>query len=615
MVSRRRRTPRDPVPGLVALVRRFWPLVWKERVIAGGSFVALIAEIGLRLLEPWPLKFVFDRLLPLGSANTVDAPVLGAVDSTTLLALAAVSLVAIIGLRAVAAYLSTVGFALVGNRVLTEVRGDLYRHLQSLSLSFHHRARQGDLTLRVISDVGLLKDVVVTALLPFVANLLILVGMLSMMFVMEWRLALMAAAVLPGLWLISGGLGHRIRDASRVQRQREGALAATAAESIAAIKVVKALSLESAFARSFTSDNRRSLGDGVKVKRLSARLERAVDLMIAVATALVLWFGTQLVLERVLTPGDLLVFLAYLKSAFKPIQDLAKYSGRLAKGSSAAERVLDLLDRRPEIQNHPGATPAPALRGAVQFEDVSFVYQPDGGGLQSVGLSIQPGQRIVLTGPSGGGKSTLLSLLLRLYDPTAGRVLIDGHDVKTFTIESLRRQMAVVLQDTMLFAATVRENIAYGAADVTSADVEAAARLANADEFIRELPGGYDAVVGERGITLSGGQRQRIAIARAAVRRAPILILDEPTTGLDEANGRAVTEAFERLAKGPTTLIATHDPRLAASADLVVYVERGRIVEQGPPGVLLRAGGAYARLQQLYAAHSRDREDAVVATR
>jgi ATP-binding cassette subfamily B protein len=310
-----------------------------------------------------------------------------------------------------------------------------------------------------------------------------------------------------------------------------------------------------------------------------------------------------------------LVFLTYLKNAFKPIQDLAKYSGRLAKGSAAAERVLDVLDRTPDVRNLPGAVPAPAFRGAVHFDGVHFAYEPDGGALHDIHLSFQPGQRIVLTGPSGGGKSTLLSLLLRLYDPSAGRVCIDGRDIRTFTIESLRNQLAVVLQDTVLFAATVRENIAYGSADASPAAVEAAARLANADGFIRELPGGYDAVVGERGTTLSSGQRQRIAIARAAVRRAPILILDEPTTGLDEANARAVTEAFERLASGPTTLIVTHDPRLAASADLVVYIERGRVIERGSPGDLLRLGGPYARLQQLYAATSPDRENHVAASR
>jgi ATP-binding cassette, subfamily B, bacterial len=612
----RRSMDRDRAPGLGRLARRFWPLVWRERVVVGGSFAALLVEVGLRLLEPWPLKFVFDYVIPVDATPTAGLPIVGAVSPPTLLALAAVSAVCLIGLRAFAAYVSAVGFALAGNRVLTDVRSALYEHLQSLSLSFHHRARQGDLTLRVISDVGLLKDILVTALMPLVANVLILAGMLAMMFVMEWRLALLAVAVLPCFLLFTGRLGRRIGDASRVQREREGALAATAAESVAAIKVVKALSLETAFARAFTSHNRRSLADGVRVKRLSAGLERAVDLLIGTATALVLWYGARLVLDRVLSPGDLLVFLAYLKNAFKPIQDLAKYSGRLAKGSAAAERILDLFDHSPDVRNLPDAAAAPALRGDVQFDDVSFAYERHGAGLHRIQLSIQPGQRIVLTGPSGGGKSTLLSLLLRLYDPTAGRVLIDGRDIRTFTLESLRHQISVVLQDTILFAGTVRDNIAFGAPGAASGDIEHAARLANAHGFICDLAGGYDAVVGERGITLSSGQRQRIAIARAAVRRAPILILDEPTTGLDEANARAVTEAFDRVARGATTtIIATHDLRLAASADVVVYLERGRIVEYGSPHELRRAEGSYARLEQLCVAQAQSKEGPVVVAR
>ena len=276
--------------------------------------------------------------------------------------------------------------------------------------------------------------------------------------------------------------------------------------------------------------------------------------------------------------------------------------------------MIDILDRTPDVGDLPGATAAPAFVGAVRFNEVSFAYEADGGALHDVELSFQPGQRVVLTGPSGGGKSTLLSLLLRLYEPSKGCVLIDGRDIRTFTLESLRNQIAVVLQDTVLFAATVRENIAFGAPHALRVDIEAAARLANADSFIRELPGGYDAMVGERGVTLSSGQRQRIAIARAAVRRAPILILDEPTTGLDEANARAVTEAFERVATGPTTFIVTHDPRVAATADRIVYIERGRVVEHGSPAELLRAQGPFARLQELYSTGSHTTEDTVATT-
>ena len=597
-------------PGMGRMLRRFWPLVWKERLVISGSFLALLAEVALRLVEPWPLKLVFDYVIPAGPAATVDLPLIGAVEPTLLLTLAAISVVCVIGLRALAAYLNTVGFSLAGNRVLTDVRGDLYRHLQSLSLSFHHRARQGDLTLRVVTDVGLLKDVVVTALLPLVANVLVLVGMLAMMFFIDWRLAVIAVAVLPLFSLFTARLGHRIRDASRKQRKREGALAAAASESMGAIKVVQALSLEAAFARGFAADNQRSLSDGVRVTRLTAGLERTVDLLIAAATALVLWFGARLVLDRALTPGDLLVFLAYLKNAFKPIQDFAKYSGRLAKGSAAAERVLDVLDRTPEVRDRPDAVRAPAFRGAVCFDNVSFAYEPETAALRGIGLAVQPGQRVVLTGPSGGGKSTLLSLLLRLYDPTEGRVLIDGRDVREFTVASLRSQITVVLQDTVLFAATVRENIAYGAPHWSEADLQAAARLANAHEFIEALPAKYDTVLGERGVTLSSGQRQRLAIARAAIRRSPILVLDEPTTGLDEANARAITEALERVSRVSTTLLVTHDPRLAATADLVVYVEGGRIVEQGSPASLSAAAGPYGRLRRLHAAAvTRSREE------
>jgi ATP-binding cassette, subfamily B, bacterial len=591
---------RVEAPGLPAMLRRFWPLVWKERLVLSGSLVALFAEIGLRLLEPWPLKLVFDHVIAISPGGGADLPLVGSLGPMTLLTLAALSVVVIMGLRSVAVYFNTVGLTLAGNRILTQIRGDVYRHLQSLSLSFHHRQRQGDLTLRLISDVGVLKDVILTAFFPLLANVLILVGMLGTMFLIDPRLALIAAAILPCFWLVSARFGRRIRAASRIQRKREGTLASTAAESVAAIKVVQALSLESAFEESFTTVNRGSLGDSEKVSRLSAGLARTVDLFVAAATALVLWFGTSLVLARELTPGDLLVFLTYLKNAFRPVQDFAKYSARLAKGSAAAERVLDLMGRTAEVRDLPGAVTAPAFRGAVRFEDVSFGYEPNNLALQRIRLAVEPGQRVALTGPSGGGKSTLLSLLLRLYDPTEGGVLIDGRDIREFTIASLRRQITIVLQDTVLFAASASDNIAYGSPNATRAEIETAARLANAHDFIQKLPEGYDTVLGERGVTVSTGQRQRIAIARAAIRHSPILILDEPTTALDESNARAVIEALERVTRGSTTFLVTHDPRLATTADLVVYMEAGQVVEQGPPAALLRAGGPYARLHELH---------------
>ena len=598
-------TLRDSLPGLGRLTRRFWPYLGRERPVIVASLLALYVEIGLRLLEPWPLKVVLDRVVATARGRAFHRlPILDAVDPGTVLALSALAVIVFAGLRALAAYYNTVGFALVGNRVLTTVRSELYSHLQRLSLSFHTGARSGDLIVRVTSDVGLLQDVAVTALLPLFANALTLVGMAAVMIWLNAPLTLLALATGPLFWVFTTRRSRRIRETARRQRQQEGAMAATAAESIGAVKVIHALSLEGTFARAFTGQSRKNLATGVYATRLSAGLERTVDLLIAVGTALVLWFGARLVQRGTMTPGDLIVFLAYLKNAYRPVKDFVKYTGRLAKASAAGERVLDLLDRTPDVRDLPGAVPAPALRGAVRFEGISFAYEPGRPALEQVDCEVQPGQHVALVGPSGSGKSTFVSLILRLYDPTAGRVLIDGRDIRDYTLASLRAQTSVVLQDSILFAATIRDNIAYGAPVAPPEAIEAAARIANAHAFIEALPHGYDTVVGERGVTLSSGQRQRIAIARAAIRRAPVLIFDEPTTGLDGESERAVMEALDRLAQGWTTFLITHDLRLAARADLILYLEDGRVRERGTHGELLQADGCYASLYRVQTANA-----------
>ena len=568
---------RDSLPGLRRLARRFWPYLRRQRGLATASLLALYAEVALRLLEPWPLKVVVDHLIVPSRGDGPQLPALNALDPGTLLVLSASAVFVFAGLRALAGYYNSVGFALVGNRVLTEVRQEVYTHLQRLSLSFHTRARSGDLTVRVVGDVGFLQDVVVTAFLPLLASLLTLAGMAAVMLWINTPLALLALATGPLFWLATTRFVRRIRETARRQRRQEGAMAATAAESIGAIKVIHALSLEGTFAQAFTGASRKNLATGVVATRLAASLERTVDVLIALATALVLWFGARLALSGAMTAGDLIVFLAYLKNAFRPLKDFAKYAARMAKASAAGERVLDLLDRTPDVRDRPGAVPAPVLRGAIRFERVSFAYEPGRPALDEVDCEVAPGQHVALVGPSGAGKSTFASLLLRFYDPTSGRVLIDGRDIREFTIASLRTQISVVLQDTLLFATTIRDNIAYGAPGSPPEAIEAAARLANAHGFITAFPQGYDTVVGERGVTLSSGQRQRIAIARTAIRRAAVLILDEPTSGLDGENERAVIEALEQLARGRTTFLITHDLRLAARADVILYLDGGRL--------------------------------------
>lgn len=590
----RHRTLAGTLPTWRRVAHHVGPALRHERPLIALTFGGLLAETALRILEPWPLKFVFDVVLMPRQAHPEWTWLAGR-SPETVIAVAAAAVLLVTALRAGAAYIGTVGGAIVGNRVVSGLRERLYTHLQQLPLSFHARARAGDLTVRLVGDVGVMKDVAVTALLPLAANLLILAGMAIVMAWFNWELALVALALLPLVALATRRLGRRIHQTARDQRRHEGALAGRAAESIVAARLVRALSLEQEFGRSFRSDSRGSLKEGVRGKRLEARLERTADVLVAAATAAVLWAGAHLALAGRMTPGDLLVFLAYLKTGFRPVADFAKYSGRLAKAAAAADRVLDVLDEAPDDDGRSEDFEARPLEGAVRFDRVSFAYEPGRPALAEVSFDVAPGATVFVIGPSGSGKTTLVSLLMRLYPPDAGTVRIDGRDLRDLGGSGLRRQFGVVLQDTVLFAGTVRENISCGL-EVADADVVEAAQLADAHEFISRLPLGYDTPVGERGVTFSAGQRQRIAIARAAIRRAPLLVLDEPTTGLDDGSKAQVMQALDRLAEGRTTFFITHEVVQSASrADLVLWIQDGRVAEAGAPDALMAADGHYAR--------------------
>ncbi|MBD2091516.1 ABC transporter ATP-binding protein [Microcoleus sp. FACHB-1515] len=594
---------RSSLSKLWRLLRRFSPYIRQQQTLLILSGLALLANVALQLLEPWPLKFVFDYvLIPSANQKLAAIPLINQLDPSKLLALAAIAVIAITALRALAAYWSTFGLAIVSSRVMAQVRNQLYHHLQHLSIAYHTKARSGDLVVRVSSDASRLQEILLTALVPLVVSIFTLFGMVGVMLWMHRDLSLLALLTFPLFAIATQHLSQRIRKASVAQRQEEGAVAATVAESMSAIKLVQALSLEDAFENVFFRENERSLRESVKTQRLAASLERSVDVIIALGTAIVLWKGARLVLRDALTPGDVLVFLTYLKNAFKPVQNFAKYTGRIAKAAASGDRILDILDEVPDVTNLPSATAAPAFRGAVRFDRVSFGYEPGQELLKQISFTVDPGQRVAIVGTSGSGKSTLMSLLLRLYDPTQGRILIDGQDIRDYTLETFRPQISVVLQDSLMFAATVRGNIAYGVPNATRAEIEAAVRLANAQSFIEALPQGYDTILGERGATLSGGQRQRLAIARAAIREAPILILDEPTTGLDQANEQAIAAALDQLAENRTTFLITHNLHLATRSDLILYLENGRILEQGTHKELLRLQGQYAALYQMQAA-------------
>lgn len=591
------------LPGLRRIVREFWPEIRQQKLLLSVSFIGLIVEVVAQLLRPWPLKFIFDYvILPDASAPAAEFPMLNDANPMVLLLIFSVGIVGVSGLRAAAAYVSLVTMSLAASRIVTEIRARLYAHLQRLSLSFYYRVKSGDLITRITSDIDSLRSVTVMAIFPLIVEMLTLVCMVGLMFWLHWELALIGLAVFPLFLLSTVKITKQIHKVSRKQRQREGAMAATAAEAIGAIKVVQALSLERMLQGMFATPNRKSLEDSARTQQLSATLQRTIEILVAVATALVMWRGAKLVVDGTVTPGDLLVFVNYLKSAFKPTRQLAKHVAKISKATASGERILDLLNVVPAIRDSRGAIVAPAFNGDVKFNRVSFAYDSGKTVLKSLSFDVKAGQRVALVGPSGGGKSTLVSLLLRLYDPLEGQILIDDRDLREYKIESLRRQISIVLQDSVLFGVSVRDNIAYGALGATDREVKAAARLANAHDFIMALPQGYDTLMSERGSTLSGGQRQRIAIARAAVRKAPIVVLDEPTVGLDNKSEQAVTEALDRLTANCTTFLITHDLRTSENADQIFYVENGTILERGTHSELMQLGKRYAALYLLQSA-------------
>lgn len=585
---------RRTIAAWFALIRAFRSEIAHGRSLIGISAVTVLGGVVLRLLEPWPLKFIYNVFFK--HKYKMSAHLLPGWSTEGQVAVFTLAMVAITGLAATFEYISTVTMSLAASRILSEIRAKLFRHLANLSLSFHGRHRTGDLITRVTYDVDRMREVTVSSLLPLLVNVLTLTAMVGVMLWMNWKLGCIVAVGFPVFFLSVDRLMARIKEVSREQRRREGSVASATAEALGSIGIVQALSLQSRFLAAFSVANRGSFHAGNQAQRLTAGLERMIDLLATATTALVLWFGVRNVLNEQLTPGDLIVFTTYLRTAFKPIRQLAKYLGQIARALVSGERILNLLAAPIEIQDSPASTVAPHFRGHIVFENVSFEYEPGRKALRNVSFEIKPGQKAALTGPSGSGKSTIASLLLRLHDPTEGRILIDDRDIRSYTLESLRSQISIVMQESPLFALSIRENIALGKNACVPQEVIQAARIANAHDFIVQMPKQYDTMLGERGATLSGGQRQRIAIARAAIRKAPVIILDEPTTGLDRKNEREVSAALNSLSEGSTTLLITHDLQAAQEADSIFFLMDGRIVESGTHQSLMSLDREYAAM-------------------
>jgi ATP-binding cassette subfamily B protein len=591
----RRNITRQTMVGWLRLAHAFRSEIKREQRLMWISAGTVLAGVLFRILEPWPLKFIYNAVF-LNHKYGLSLNLLRGLAPGTQVAIFAVSMIALTGLAATFEYLSTVAMGVAASRILADIRGKLFQHLANLSVSFHGRNRTGDLVTHVTYDVDRMREVIISALLPLLTNVLTLTAMVGVMFWMNWLLGCIVAVAFPVFFFVVSRLTARIKEIAREQRVREGAVASTTAETIGSIRIVQALSLQTKFMDIFSAANRKSLQTGNQVQQLSAGLERTTDLLATSTAAVVLWFGARNVLEGRLTPGDLIVFVTYLRVGFKPVRQLAKYLGQIARALASGDRILELLATPLEIQDSVDSVPAPRFAGHIRFENVSFEYEPQRMALRNVSFEVKPGQKALLVGPSGSGKSTIASLLLRLYDPHEGRILIDGRDICSYTIESLRSQISIVMQDSPLFALSVRDNIAFGATGRSFEEITEAARIANAHGFIMQMPKQYDTVLGERGATLSGGQRQRVAIARAAIRQAPIIILDEPTTGLDRKNEREVSAAFDRLSEKSTTLLITHDLQSAQHADLVLFLSEGRIVERGTHQSLMGLDREYAAM-------------------
>ena len=563
------------------------PDIAPHRALILFGVLALLMEVAFRVLEPWPLKIVVDAVTAFRGAKVSHQPA-----SVELLIGCGVALLLIVGLRALSNYLATICFALVGSRAATSLRARVFRHVQGLSQQFHARNRSADTVQRIVGDVARMQEVAITAGMPLLANVATLLVMVVVMFVLDPLLASVVLVAIVAFAVTSGPTSRKITDASRQTRKGEGHLANTAQESLASIRVVQAYGLENMVEKNFTSANRTSLREGVRSRRYAARLERTTDVIVGLATAIVLVGGGLRVMQGAMSPGDLVLFTTYLRTTMKPLRDMAKYTGRIARASASGERVAALLEITPDVVTPDMPVRPNIVVGAVQFDRVVTEY--DGVQvLRGLDLNIRPGERVAIIGPSGAGKSTLVSLLVRAIDPVSGCVRLDGYRLTDLDLTQLRASISLLHQEAVLFTGTIRENIRMGRGNATDAEVEAAARAANAHDFIMEQPNGYDTVVGERGGTLSGGQRQRIAIARALLRRSPVVVLDEATTGLDPEAASLVLDAIDRLAAGRTTLAVTHDAEVALRATRVVWIEDGRIRLDASPEELIATSDVF----------------------
>jgi len=564
--------------------------------------LATAMETAMGLAAPWPLKIVLDNVIggdqPPGWLRQIASWLPGDGVMQTA-AFAAISTVIIAAVGALASYLDNYYTESVGQWVANDLRVRVYDHLEHLPLAYYDTHQTGTLLSTITDDIATIQGFASSATLGIVVDLLTIAGMLGLMFWLNWDFALIAVGVAPFLLLFVVRFRKAVKKATREVRRRESDMVGVVQQGLESIRVVNAFGRQELEEEHLQDASRAAVQAALKARGVKSLLSPVVAVTVSFCTAFVLWRGASLVLASAMTAGSLTVFLSYLHKFFKPVQDLAKMTGTIAQAAVGVERVRGILDIDMSIPERPDAREPGRLEGAIEFDRVAFAYDPASPVLKSVTFSIRAGQFVGIVGTTGSGKSTVVSLIPRFYDPTAGRVLIDGVDIRDYKLQGMRDQIGFVLQDTVLFRGTVRENIAYGRPDAAEKEIVEAARLANAHEFIARMPDGYDTQVGERGLTLSGGQRQRIGIARAVIRNSSILILDEPTAALDSESEKVVIEALERVMKGRTVITIAHRLSTIRDADKIVVLKDGGVAEQGSHDELLALGGEYAELHRI----------------
>ena len=595
--------PPGPEVTSAKLARWLLPTALRRLPALASVLATMFAGIALDLLTPWPMKILVDNVLR-GEAMTgglagAAAALPGPLTRQWLLAWVVGSTIAVYlagWLLGLARNYAGVTF---GRQIVFDVGADVFAHLQSLSLRFHRRGAVGDLMRRVTSDCGAASTIVKDAVLPSVAAVISLFGMFAVMWRLDSELALLTLLVIPlifaAVWIYKTPMLER----SYEQQWIEGKLYALVEQTLSALPVVQAFSREKDTDRRFRKSSRELLGATLASTHVQLRFKVLVGFATAAGTASILWVGGSHALDGRLTIGGLLVFLAYLRSFYGPLQTLGYAPSTIQQAAGSARRVLEVLEHEPEVAERSDAVEFTGKRPHLRFENVTLGYEPNRPVLMNVSLEVEPGTMVAIVGKTGAGKTTLVSLVPRFMDPWSGCISLDGRDIRDLTLSSLRRNVAVVSQDVFLFPRSVAENIAYGRPGAERVDVEAAARAAQADTFIRGLPEGYDTLLGERGGTLSGGERQRISIARAFLADAPVLILDEATSALDAETESLLVRALADLAHGRTVMVIAHRLSTVRNADKVVVMEEGRVAESGPPSELLSAKGRYARYHAL----------------